>query len=49
MIEQWRGVLHFLAGLENGREDGEGVNFNFIMSNGDRSTQKIIMWSTTNT
>ncbi len=34
-----RGVLHTLAGFENDYEDGEGVRFNFILSNGTRSTQ----------
>jgi hypothetical protein len=39
MIEKWNGVLHSLCGFENDREDGWGSDFNFILSNGTRSTQ----------
>ena len=34
------GALHTLAGFENEYEDGEGYFFNFILSNGTRSTQR---------
>ena len=40
MIEKWNGVLYSLCGFENNREDGEGQKFNFVLSNGDRSTQR---------
>ena len=30
----------YLIGFENGREDGTGSRFNWIFSNGDRSTQR---------
>ncbi len=40
MMREWRGVLHTLAGFENDWKDGTGYHFNFILSNGTRSTQK---------
>jgi hypothetical protein len=40
MIEKWNGVLHSLAGFENDEKDGSGLYFNFILSNGTRSTQR---------
>lgn len=40
MINEWRGVLHTLVGLENNEKDGTGALFNFIMSNGARSEQR---------
>ncbi len=40
MINFWCGELHYLTGFENNRGDGEGVAFNLILSNGDRSTQR---------
>ncbi len=33
------GALHTLAGFENNYEDGKDCNFNFVLSNGTRSTQ----------
>ena len=35
MITEWNGVIHFLTGFEN----NGGSYFNFILSNGARSTQ----------
>ncbi len=40
MIREWRGVLHTLIGFENNKGDGRGYAFNFILSNGTRSTQR---------
>ncbi len=40
MINLWRGVLYTLIGFENHRKDGNDVCFNFILSNGNRSTQR---------
>ncbi len=40
MIEQQRGVLHHLAGVENSNKKGTGEAFNWILSNGERSTQR---------
>ena len=40
MMREWRGVLHTLIGFENSQENGKGELFNFIMSNGTRSTQR---------
>ncbi len=40
MIEQWRGLLHFLAGVENNYEDGTDDMFNFLLCNGERSQQR---------
>ena len=39
MMRAWRGVLHTLIGCEN-NEKGTGLRFNFILSNGTRSTQR---------
>ncbi len=39
MIEQWRGVIIFISGFENNTYNGESYAFNFILSNGERSTQ----------
>ena len=33
-------AINQLVGFENDREDGKGVNLNFILSNGTRSTQR---------
>lgn len=35
-------VLHFLVGFQNNHEDGTGIRFNFIMSNGLRSSLKFV-------
>ncbi len=40
MMRQWRGVLHTLFGFENDSSNGRDNLFNFILSNGTRSTQK---------
>ncbi len=40
MMREWRGVLHTLVGFGNNREDGTGAYYNFILSNGTRSTQR---------
>ena len=40
MINEWSGVLHTLNGLENSRQDGTGISFNFILSNGARTQQR---------
>ena len=44
MIEEWDGVLHTLTGMENNSEKNvtKGIinNFNFIMSNGKRTSQR---------
>ena len=40
MMREWRGVLHTLIGFENSKQDGSGCGFNFILSNGTRSTQR---------
>ncbi len=40
MIEKWNGVLHYICGFENDEQDGEGGHFNFVLSNGTRSTQR---------
>ena len=40
MMREWRGALHTLAGFENTCYDGAGWDFNFILSNGTRSTQR---------
>ncbi len=46
-IRAWRGVLHTLIGFENDYEDGgDGYFFNFILSNGTRSTQRDDRWPT---
>jgi len=34
------GELHHLSGFENNFDDGQGIHFNFIMSNGQRSCQR---------
>ena len=34
------GVIPYIAGFESDKEDGEGMSFNIIMSNGQRSTQR---------
>ncbi len=39
MINQCFGELHYLTGFKNNRENGEGISFNFVFSNGDRFTQ----------
>ncbi len=39
MVREWRGVLHTLVGLA-GNKDGNREYFNFILSNGTRSTQR---------
>ena len=36
-IELLNGMLHTLVGFENSQADGEGLSFNFILSNGARS------------
>ncbi len=46
MMRDWRGVLHTLIGFENYEEDGKGIEFNFILSNGARSTQRDENWPT---
>ncbi len=46
MMREWRGVLHTLAGFENIRVDGASCFFNFILSNGTRSTQRDELWPT---
>lgn len=38
MLESRKHV--FLIGFENNRKDGTGMFFNFVLSNGSRSTQK---------
>ena len=40
MIDKWNGVLYSLCGFENNIENGGGWHLNFILSNGDRSTQR---------
>ena len=45
MMRAWRGVSA-LAGFENSEEYGGGVRFNFILSNGTRSTQRDADWPT---
>jgi hypothetical protein len=40
MMREWRGVLHTLVGFENSYQDGTGMKFNFILSNGTRSAQR---------
>ena len=40
------GVLHHLIGLENNEKDGTGPCWNFILSNGQRSTQRDEDWPT---
>ena len=40
MMREWRGVLHTLAGFEKNQENGIDIFFNFILSNGTRSTQR---------
>jgi hypothetical protein len=40
MMREWRGVLPTLIGFENNEKDGKGNSFNFILSNGTRSTQR---------
>ncbi len=37
---QKNGALHTLVGFENNQQDGTGFCFNFILSNGTRSTQR---------
>ena len=32
--------LNFLTGFENNEKKGYGERFNFVLSNGDRSTQR---------
>ena len=49
MIEKWNGELHSLVGFENNRQDGEGLQFNFVLSNGVSSTQRYAMFSTDHT
>ena len=39
MMEKWNGVLYSLAGFEKQFKDSY-CHFNFILSNGDRSTQR---------
>ncbi len=39
------GVLHYFAGVENWKEDGRGPSFNWILSNGARSTHKEKNWT----
>jgi hypothetical protein len=38
-MRAWRGVLHTLVSFLNNLENGRGFHFNFILSNGTRSTQ----------
>ena len=40
MMRESRGVLHTLVGFENSMKDGTNAHFNFILSNGTRSTQR---------
>ncbi len=40
MMREWRGVLHTLVGFESNSKNGAGDIFNFILSNGTRSTQR---------
>jgi len=40
MIEKWNGVLYSLCGFENNLPNGKGEHFNFVLSNGTRSTQR---------
>ncbi len=40
MMREWRGVIHTLIGFENNEVDGKGSRYNFILSNGTRSTQR---------
>ncbi len=40
MIEKWNGVIDSLVGFENNYKDGTSFCFNFILSNGTRSTQR---------
>ncbi len=40
MMREWRGMLHTLVGFENDKADRNGFLFNFILSNGTRSTQR---------
>ncbi len=39
MTEQWYGVIHTIVGFENNSKNGGGGRFNFITSNGERTTQ----------
>jgi hypothetical protein len=41
-LQEWfkTRALHALIGFENNRADGSGNRFNFILSNGTRSTQR---------
>jgi hypothetical protein len=36
-IEQWRGVLQYLAGIEDNSDNHPKLQFNWILCNGDRS------------
>ncbi len=40
MIRAWGGVLHTLVSFENDSKKGSGNLFNFILTNGTRSTQR---------
>ncbi len=42
ILQQWykSSAIIQLIGFENNQEDGSGVNFNFILSNGTRSSQR---------
>ncbi len=44
MLREWCGVLHTLVGFANEKENGSGIRFNFILSNGTRSTQSDQGW-----
>ena len=46
MMLEWDGVLPTLVGFENEEEYGTGTRFNFILSNGTRSTQREENWPT---
>ncbi len=42
ILKEWceTRAIHQLVGFENHREDGKGSHFNFVLSNGTRSTQR---------
>ncbi len=40
MIDQCHGFIYHLTGFENSAVDGKAAYFNFVFSNGSRSTQK---------
>jgi len=40
------GELYVLAGFANDSKSGKGANFNFILDNGDTSTQRDERWPT---